>query len=60
MDYKTGKVEDNEMEITDDNAESVLAALFGNSNKDRPGIALQFYIYDRFMEIGRASCRERV
>ncbi len=50
VDYKTGKVEDNEMEITDDNAESVLAALFGNSNKDRPGIALQFYIYDRFME----------
>ena len=50
VDYKTGHVEDSEMEITDDNAGKVLDALFGTDNSKRPGIALQLYIYDRLMD----------
>ena len=50
VDYKTGRVEDEEMDITDDNADKVIKALFGNDNSKRPGIALQLYIYDRLME----------
>ena len=52
VDYKTGHVTDEEMEIRDDNAEKVANALFARkgSNKNRPGIALQIYIYDRMME----------
>lgn len=52
VDYKTGRVEDIEMEITDESAPKVIADLFGKDNKKRPGIALQLYIYDRFMEGG--------
>lgn len=52
VDYKTGKVEDSEMEITDGTATKVLDALFGKDNRKRPGIAMQLYIYDRFMEGG--------
>ena len=50
VDYKTGHVEDSEMEITDENAGKVLDALFGKDNSKRPGIALQLYLYDRLME----------
>ena len=50
VDYKTGHVEDSEMEITDENAGKVLDALFGSDNSKRPGIALQLYIYDRLMD----------
>ena len=45
VDYKTGKVEDDDILITDDNAASVADKLFGDSNKGRPGIALQLFIY---------------
>ena len=45
VDYKTGKVEDNDIIITDDNAAAVADKLFGDSNKGRPGIALQLFVY---------------
>ena len=46
VDYKTGRVEDDEILITDSNAADVVERLFGPSNKNRPKIALQLFIYD--------------
>ncbi|HBH08149.1 MAG TPA: hypothetical protein DDX40_01935, partial [Rikenellaceae bacterium] len=51
VDYKTGKVEDKDVNITDDNAEGIVEALFGPNNEGRPKIAFQLYLYDVF-------CRE--
>lgn len=51
IDYKTGKVEDNDVDITDESAGKVVEALFGPRNVGRPKIALQLYLYDVF-------CRE--
>lgn len=48
VDYKTGKVTDKDLDINDDNAETVVEALFGDNNSQRPKIALQLYIYDVF------------
>ncbi len=45
VDYKTGKVEDDDLNITDENAEAVVAKLFGESNNGRPKIALQLFVY---------------
>ena len=45
VDYKTGKVEDEDINISDDNAATVVEKLFGAANKGRPKIALQLYIY---------------
>lgn len=47
VDYKTGKVTDDDIFISDNNAKDVVEKLFGESNKDRPKIALQLYLYDR-------------
>ncbi|HBN01069.1 MAG TPA: hypothetical protein DD383_00295, partial [Rikenellaceae bacterium] len=44
VDYKTGKVEDKDVNITDANAEEVVEALFGPSNEGRPKIAFQLYL----------------
>ena len=46
VDYKTGKVTDKDIDIRDDNAQEVVDKLFGESNTDRPKIALQLYLYD--------------
>ena len=46
VDYKTGRVLDDEMRITDDNAEQVVKKLFGPKKSERPKIALQLYLYD--------------
>ena len=46
VDYKTGKVEDDDILITDTNAATVVDKLFGESNQHRPKIALQLFIYD--------------
>ena len=51
IDYKTGKVEDKDVNITDGNAGAVVEALFGPDNEGRPKIAFQLYLYDVF-------CRE--
>lgn len=56
VDYKTGRhFEDNEVNINDDNAEQVAEGLFGQDVKDRPGIAFQMYLYDRFAREGNAG-----
>ena len=48
VDYKTGKVEDDEILITDENAATVVDKLFGPTNAHRPKIALQLFLYDLF------------
>ena len=50
VDYKTGKVTDQDFLIDDDNAGQVVEALFGPDNSKRPKIALQLYLYDLFAE----------
>ena len=45
VDYKTGKVEQNDIDIDDSNAATVVEQLFGPSNEGRPKIALQLFIY---------------
>lgn len=50
VDYKTGRVADQEVEITDGNAAKVVEALFGPETGKRPKIALQMYLYDQSME----------
>ena len=46
VDYKTGKVEDKDVNINDSNAASVVEALFGGDNQKRPRIAFQLFLYD--------------
>ena len=45
VDYKTGKVEQDDIDITDENAADVVEKLFGPSNAGRPKIALQLFVY---------------
>ena len=45
VDYKTGKVEQDDIDITDDNAADVVEKLFGPTNNGRPKIALQLFMY---------------
>ena len=49
IDYKTGKVGEDDINITDDNAEKIASLLFGEKNQGRPGIALQLFLYDMFV-----------
>ncbi len=46
VDYKTGKVLEDDQNIHDGNAEAIAEAIFTPDVKDRPKIALQFFIYD--------------
>ena len=46
VDYKTGKVEVNDVDINDGNATKVAEALFGEDNQKRPKIAFQLFLYD--------------
>ncbi len=46
VDYKTGKVLDDDEKIDDGNAEAIADKIFAPDVKERPKIALQFYIYD--------------
>ena len=45
VDYKTGRVEQDDIDITDGNAAEVVEKLFGPENNGRPKIALQLFIY---------------
>ena len=45
VDYKTGKVMQDDIDITDENAAAVVDKIFGPSNRERPKIALQLFIY---------------
>lgn len=60
VDYKTGRVEDEDIDITDANAEEVARKLFGPSNAGRPKIALQLYLYDRFVRHDEALRGRRI
>jgi len=59
VDYKTGKVSDEDFLITDANADEVVDKLFGPDNARRPKIALQLYLYDRLVadDAARRGCR---
>ena len=46
VDYKTGKVDDKDVDINPGNAGSVAADLFGEDNKKRRKIAFQLFLYD--------------
>ncbi len=50
VDYKTGKVLDDDENIHDGNAEDIAEKIFAQDVKDRPKIALQFYIYDMLLQ----------
>ena len=50
VDYKTGKVLEDDEKITDDNAEAIARDIFAQDIKERPKIALQFYIYDLLLQ----------
>lgn len=49
VDYKTGKVEQADVDIHGGNAEKVVSLLFGPDNETRPKIALQLFLYDMYM-----------
>jgi len=50
VDYKTGKVQDNEEKIDAKNAADIVEKLFMADSPSRPKIALQLFLYDKFME----------
>ena len=50
VDYKTGKVLENDENIDDRNAVDIADMIFDPSCKERPKIALQFFIYDMLMQ----------
>ncbi|MBR1406399.1 MAG: PD-(D/E)XK nuclease family protein [Bacteroidales bacterium] len=49
VDYKTGRVEQKDVDIHSGNAEQVVSLLFGPDNAKRPKIALQLFLYDMYM-----------
>ncbi len=50
VDYKTGKVLEDDENIHDGNAEDIADKIFAEVVKERPKIALQFYIYDMLLQ----------
>ena len=50
VDYKTGKVEDKDVEIFDSNAEEAVSSVFGPDNSKRRKIPFQIFLYDLFVE----------
>ncbi len=50
VDYKTGKVLEDDEDIHDGNAASIAETIFAPDVKDRPKIALQFFIYDMLVQ----------
>ncbi|MCR4824128.1 MAG: PD-(D/E)XK nuclease family protein [Bacteroidales bacterium] len=60
VDYKTGKVTDEDFLITEENADEVVDRLFGPDNQKRPKIALQLYLYDRFVAGDEALQGQRI
>ena len=49
VDYKTGKVLEDDEDIHDRNAEDIAKKIFAKDVAELPKIALQFYIYDLLM-----------
>ena len=58
VDYKTGKVLEDDQNINDGNAEAIAESIFAPDVKERPKIALQFYIYDLLVQ-DRPECAGR-
>lgn len=58
VDYKTGKVLDDDIDIREDNALDIAEKIFAEDVKDRPKIAFQFYMYDLLLQ-GRAEIKGR-
>ena len=58
VDYKTGKVEQIDIDITDENAAQVVDKLFGPTNHGRPKIALQLFLYGLLVQ-ERAELKDR-
>lgn len=64
VDYKTGSVKDDEMEVTEDKISSLVSQLFASCDKNgsRPKILLQLFLYDMFtsklMEEGKIPKEE--
>ena len=57
VDYKTGSVSDKDFLINSSNAEKVVSLLFSpDSSSSRPKIALQLYLYDRFIQSDERYC----
>ena len=50
VDYKTGKVLEDDENINDDNAEEIADKIFDPDCQERPKIALQFFIYDMLLQ----------
>ena len=50
VDYKTGKVLPEDVLIDAGNAAEVVDRLFGESNQNRPKIALQLYLYGQYLK----------
>ena len=57
VDYKTGRVEASDIDITDDNAEAVVEKLFRGNPDARPKYAFQLFLYDMYVERERAGRR---
>ncbi len=49
VDYKTGKVLENDENINDATADRIAELIFKPDAKDKPKIALQFYVYDMLL-----------
>ena len=49
-DYKTGRVLDEEIDISDDNAVTLADMIFAPNSSKRPKIALQLYVYDKIVQ----------
>lgn len=60
VDYKTGIVEKNDVDISDKNAGTVSEKLFGSDNKGRPKIALQLFLYDYLLCQGGMHAGDRI
>ena len=59
VDYKTGKVLETDEHINDENAEAIADSIFSPDTKERPKIALQFYIYDMLLKSRQdMACRD--
>lgn len=59
VDYKTGKVTDDDFLIDEENAEEVVSKVFGPDNAKRPKIALQLYLYDELVR-GDRNLSEKI
>ena len=60
VDYKTGAVKDEDFVINSSNAQKVVSALFSPTSNSRPKIALQLYLYDRFVQSDALYCNSKI